>query len=69
MCVGGQECEREQEEACDSKWRGRTGEREVEQQRGVKGRDPDTCSYLNLQPLAEVTVEGLRREALYCSGL
>lgn len=44
-------------------------EREVEQQRGVKGRDPDTCSYLNLQLLAEVTVEGLRREALYCSGL
>lgn len=40
-------------------------EREVEQRRGVKGRDPDTCSYLNLQLLAEVTTVALRREALF----
>lgn len=44
-------------------------EREVKQRREVKGHDPDTCRYLNLQLLAEVTAEGLRREALYCSGL
>lgn len=67
VCVGGQKCEREQEEAGDSKrkdWRerGRAAE-------GAKGHDLDTCSYLNLQLLAEVTTEGLRREALYCSGL
>lgn len=78
MCVwglgGGQECEREQEEAGDSEWKVRSGERKRAggrgaEQRGVKGRDPDTCSYLNLQLLAEVTPERLRREALYCSGL
>lgn len=69
---GGQECEREQE-AGDREWkaRKREGENELEgeERRGVKGRDPDTCSYLNLQLVAEVTAERLRREALYCSGL
>lgn len=75
MCVwgGGQECEREQEEAGDREWKARRregeNEPEGEERRGVKGCDPDTCSYLNLQLLAEVTAERLRREALYCSGL
>lgn len=70
--VGGQECEREQE-AGDREWKARRregeNEPEGEEKREVKGRDPDTCSYLNLQLLAEVTAERLRREALYCSGL
>lgn len=69
---GGQACERAQE-AGDREWKARRREGENqpegEEGRGVKGRDPDTCSYLNLQLLAEVTAERLRREALYCSGL
>lgn len=53
-CVlGGQECKRAG--GGDSEWRGRTGERGRAAEGGVKGRDPDTCSYLNFRLLAEVT--------------
>lgn len=71
--VGGVRSVRESRRQANRKWKARKREGENKPEgvgrRGVKGRDPDTCSYLNLQLVAEVTAERLRREALYCSGL